>query len=90
MSAQVSGRVYHLGTAELGEPNLVDVLITIDSADSSRRTTVTNATGFYSLSASAGIVSISAAKSGFQTNRSTFELSRDTVLNFSLIPVLPE
>ena len=65
---------------------LPDVLITIEQADGSQSTTRTDAAGFYTVSVIPGIVSISAAKPGYQTNRSQFALSTDTVLNFSLVP----
>jgi hypothetical protein len=65
---------------------LSDVLITIEGADGSQCTTRTDAAGFYTLPVARGIVSISAAKEGYETNRSQFELARDTVLNFSLGP----
>ena len=68
---------------------LPDVLITIEEADGSQSTTRTNAGGFYTVSVTRGIISITAAKAGYQTNRSHFELSSDTVLNFSLLPDAP-
>jgi hypothetical protein len=83
---RLSGHVYQRPTAELGEPLLSDVLITIEQTDGSHRTTRTNAAGFYTVSVSRGLISISAGKAGYQTNRSQFELSSDTVLNFSLVP----
>ena len=84
--AKITGHVYQRPTAELGEPMLPDVLITIEQTDGSKCTTRTNAAGFYTVSAAPGIISISAAKAGYQTNQSQFELSSDTVLNFSLVP----
>lgn len=84
--ATITGHVYQRPTAELGEPMLPDVLITIEQADGSQSTTRTDAAGFYTVSVIPGIVSISAAKPGYQTNRSQFALSTDTVLNFSLVP----
>ena len=83
---RLSGHVYQRPTAEFGEPLLADVLITVEQTDGSQYTTRTDADGFYTVSVTRGIVSISAAKTGYQTNRSQFELSRDTVLNFSLVP----
>jgi hypothetical protein len=65
---------------------LSDVLITVEQADGSQSTTRTNAAGFYTVSVTRGVIAISAAKEGYQTNRSQFELSSDTVLNFSLVP----
>ena len=84
--AKITGHVYQRPTAELGEPMLADVLITIEEADGSQSTTRTNAAGFYTVLVTRGVISISAAKAGYQTNRSEFELSSDTVLNFSLVP----
>ena len=84
--AKITGHVYQWPTAELGEPMLPDVLITIQQADGSHCTARTNAAGFYTVSVTRGIISITAAKAGYQTNRSQFELSSDTVLNFSLVP----
>jgi len=83
---RLTGYVYQRPTAELGEPMLSDVLITVEQADGSQSTTRTNAAGFYTVSVTRGVISISAAKEGYQTNRSQFELSSDTVLNFSLVP----
>jgi hypothetical protein len=84
--ATIYGHVYRHPSAEFGEPMLSDVLITIEGADGSHRTTRTDAAGFYTLSVARGIISISAAKGGYETNRSLFELTCDTVLNFSLVP----
>ena len=82
----VSGHVYQLGTAEVGEPMRAGVLITIEQADGQRATVRTNARGFYAVWATAGVVSISATMPGFQANRTEFDLADDTVLNFSLTP----
>ena len=84
--ANISGHVYQRPTAEFGEPMLSDVLITVERADGSQSTTRTDAAGFYTVAVTRGIIAIIAAKEGYQTNRSQFELSRDTVLNFSLVP----
>jgi hypothetical protein len=84
--ARISGYVYQRPSAELGEPMLADVLITVEQVDGAQRTARTNAAGFYTVFVTRGVVSISAAKAGYQTNRSQFDLSSDTVLNFSLVP----
>ena len=84
--ARISGYVYQRPSADLGEPMLADVLITVEQVDGAQRTTRTNAAGFYTVFVTRGIVSISATKAGYQTNRSQFDLSSDTVLNFSLVP----
>ena len=83
--ATIYGHVYQQPTAEFGEPLLSDVVITIEGTDGSHRTTRTDAAGFYTLSVTRGIISISAEKGGYETNRSQFELTCDTVLNFSLV-----
>ena len=83
---RISGHVYQRPTAQFGEPMLADVLITVEQTDGSQCTTRTDAAGFYTVSVTRGIISISAAKPGYETNRSQFELASDTVLNFSLVP----
>lgn len=82
----VSGHVYQFGATEFGEPMLADVLITIEQADGVLLTARTNATGFYAIWATGGVISISATKPGFRAKRTQFELTDDTVLNFSLTP----
>ena len=82
----VSGHVYQLGSVDLGEPTLSGVLITIQQPDGLRQTALTDATGFYTLSATFGPVVIMAMKPGFRVRHSRFNLADDTVLNFSLTP----
>ena len=60
------------------------MLITIEQADGSQRTALTDGEGYYTLSATAGLIAISAVKAGYETNRARFDLSRETVLNFSV------
>jgi hypothetical protein len=84
----VSGYVYQTATAAFGEPWLETVLITVEQADGSQHTALTNAGGFYTVSVLSGLISISATKAGFETNRSQFDLVNSTVLNFSLTPIL--
>lgn len=84
----VSGHVYTSMT-ELGEPAIANVLITIEHADGSRSSAMSNGAGFYIVSGTAGTISITAAKAGFDTNRSQFDLLSDIVLNFALTPSLP-
>jgi hypothetical protein len=80
----ISGHVYQTATSGFGTPSLSRVLIIIEQTDGSQRSTLTNDAGFYSLSATAGLIAISAMKDGYETSRSRFDLSFDTVLNFSL------
>jgi len=84
----VSGYVYQSPTAALGEPSLETVLITVEQSDGTQRTALTDQSGFYAVSVLSGLVSISATKTGFETNRSQFDLVDNTVLNFSLTPIL--
>ncbi len=74
---------------EFGEPGISNVLITIEQADGSRNSAMSNRAGFYIVSGTAGAISISAAKEGFDTNQSQFDLLSDIVLNFALTPSLP-
>jgi Carboxypeptidase regulatory-like domain len=80
----ISGYVYEEATAASGEPTLADVLITVDEADGSSSTTVSDSRGFYTVPVRAGAISITASKIGFVTGASSFDLSRSTVLNFTL------
>lgn len=79
----VSGHVYQTATPGFGTRLLSRVLITIEQADGSQRTALTAGEGYYTLSATAGLVAIGAVEAGYETNRARFDLSRDTVLNFS-------
>jgi hypothetical protein len=82
--ARVSGWVY--AQVDWGDPPLVDTLITVTQADGSEQTTVSDAGGFYALSVRAGVISISAAKEGYEAKTWELSLSKDTVLNFGLVP----
>jgi carboxypeptidase family protein len=82
----ISGYVYQDESAESGEPLLADVLITVQGAEGSPRTAKTNGKGFYIVSVPAGTISITASKEGYATRASNFDLSKSTVLNFSLTP----
>ena len=89
LTPSVSGHVYQFVSAD-GEPMLSNVLIIIEQSDGSRSTTRTNASGFYTVSAVLGRISITAQKAGYETNRAEFELADDTVLNFSLTRRAPD
>jgi hypothetical protein len=82
----LSGYVYEQETSESGEPAIVQVLITVQEAHGPARTTISNGIGFYTLSVRAGAVSITASKAGYGTGTSSFYMSANTVLNFSLTP----
>jgi hypothetical protein len=82
----ISGYVYQQGTAELGEPVLVDALVTVQEEEGSARTAISDSRGFYMVSVRAGSVSITASKAGYAERVSQFNLAIDTILNFSLMP----
>jgi hypothetical protein len=86
-SLMVSGYVYREMTAGSGEPALGDVMITLRDADGAESTAVSDRRGFYRVRAAAGEVVISAAKEGYSTRESRFEVTDSTVLNFSLSPL---
>ena len=82
----VSGYVYQQAS-EAGEPPIADVLITLRDAQGAERTATTDRRGFYSVRAMQGEVVVIAAKEGYNTRESRFEVTDSTVLNFGLEPV---
>jgi hypothetical protein len=84
----ISGHVYQTLTREAGEPPLVDVVITVLNATGQETTVLSNRAGFYSVGAAIGIVLVTAAKEGYETRQSRFDVSESTVLNFGLTPNL--
>ena len=82
----VSGYVYQQ-VSDVGEPPIADVLITLRDAQGAERTVTTNHRGFYSVRAMRGEVVVIAAKDGYNTRESRFEVTDSTVLNFGLEPV---
>ena len=86
-SLMVSGYVYREMTASSGEPALADVMVTLRDADGAESTAVSDRRGFYRVRAVAGDVVVSAAKEGYSTRESRFEMTDSTVLNFSLSPL---
>jgi carboxypeptidase family protein len=82
----LSGHVYQLGTPDAGEPILTNVMITVQEADGSPQTVMSNGVGFYAVAVRAGTISITASKVGYATRVSSFDLSNSTVLNLSLTP----
>ena len=81
----VSGYVYQQAS-DVGEPPISDVLITLRDAQGAESTATTDHRGFYSVRAMQGEVVVSAAKEGFSTRESRFEVTDSTVLNFGLEP----
>ena len=84
----ISGHVYQTLTREAGEPPLVDVLITVRNATGQETTALSNRGGFYSVGASIGMVLVTAAKEGYETRQTRFDVTESTVLNFGLTPNL--
>ena len=82
----LSGYVYRAMTPESGEPPLADVLITVKDAVGAETTALSDRGGFYSVRAAMGTVVVTAAKEGYETRESRFEMADSTVLNFSLRP----
>ena len=82
----ISGQVYQTLTREAGEPPLVDVVITVRNATGQETTTLSTRGGFYSVGAAIGMVLVTAAKEGYETRESRFDVTESTVLNFALTP----
>jgi hypothetical protein len=82
----ISGYVYQTLTRDTGEPPLVDVVITVRNATGQETTALSDRRGFYSVSAAMGMVVVTAAKEGFETRQSRFDVTESTVLNFGLTP----
>jgi hypothetical protein len=82
----ISGHVYQTPTRDAGEPPLVDVLITVRNPTGQETTALSSGGGFYSIGAAMGIVLVTAAKEGYETRQSQFDITENTVLNFGLTP----
>jgi hypothetical protein len=84
----VSGHVYQQASS-VGEPALADALITLKDAFGAESRALSDHRGFYCIEAIPGAVVITAAKDGFATSESRFDIAESTVLNFGLEPMLP-
>ena len=82
----ISGQIYQTLTRDAGEPPLVDVLITVRNATGQETTALSNRGGFYSVGATTGMVLVTAAKEGYETRQSRFDVTESMVLNFGLTP----
>jgi hypothetical protein len=80
----ISGYVYRSFTADTGEPPLADVVVTVRDATGVETTALTDSRGFYSVRAAMGLVVVTAAKTGYETGQSRFDVTESTVLNFGL------
>jgi Carboxypeptidase regulatory-like domain len=84
----ISGYVYQAASGA-GEPPIADAVITLRDAQGAERMTKSDRRGFYVMRASLGEVVVTAAKDGYNTRESRFDVTDSTVLNFGLAPLLP-
>jgi hypothetical protein len=82
----ISGYIYKQMTPGSGEPPIADVLITVRHAGGVETTTSSDGRGFYSVRTATGTVVVTAAKDGYETGESRFDVTDSTVLNFGLMP----
>ena len=87
-SVMLSGHVYQQMTPESGEPPIAGVLITLRDRDGAERAVTTDRDGFYTVPAGAGEVTVRVSKEGYQARELRFDVTDDTVLNFSLTPLV--
>ena len=85
-SLLISGYVYQGMRRGSGEPPIPDAVITVKAADGRETRASSDDRGFYTVRAVTGAVLVTAAKSGYTTRESRFEVEDSTVLNFSLMP----
>jgi hypothetical protein len=84
----ISGYVYQEASSA-GEPPIADAVITLRDARGAESTATTDRYGYYRINATLGEVVVSAAKEGYNTRESRFDVTDSTVLNFGLAPLLP-
>ena len=84
----ITGYVYQQAS-DVGEPPIADALITLRDAQGVENTALSDRRGFYRVRATPGEVVVSAAKEGYGTRESRFEVTDSTVLNFGMEPALP-
>jgi hypothetical protein len=82
----ISGYIYRAFTPETGEPLLADVVITVRDSSGAETTALSDRGGYYCVPASMGMVVVTASKPGYETRESRFDVTENTVLNFSLRP----
>jgi hypothetical protein len=82
----LTGYVYEVMLPGAGEPPIADVVITVTEEDGETSSARTDGAGFYSVRAATGPVVVTAAKDGYKTRQSRFDVTDSTVLNFSLRP----
>ena len=84
----ISGYVYQEASLA-GEPPIADAVITLRDAEGAESTATSDRRGFYLIRTSVGEVVVTAAKEGYNTRESRFDVTDSTVLNFGLAPLLP-
>ena len=84
----VSGYVYKQASSA-GEPAIADAVITLRDAQGAESTALSDRRGYYWIPVTPGEVVIRAAKEGYNTSESHFEVTHSTVLNFGLAPLVP-
>ena len=82
--ATISGRIY-VGGGAVQNP-IAGASVEINEADGTSATVVSDAEGFYRMTARRGSVTVTASKAGYEAKEWQFDLLSDTVLNFSLSP----
>ena len=85
----VTGYVYQRMTQGSGEPPIADALISLTDDEGAEFTARSDDRGYYRVRATAGAVVMTAAKDGYRTRESRFDVTDSTVLNFSLAPIAP-
>jgi len=85
----VTGYVYQRMTPGSGEPPIADALISLKDEDGAEFTARSDDRGYYRIRATAGAVVMTAAKDGYKTRESRFDVTDSTVLNFGLAPIAP-
>ena len=85
----VTGYVYQRMTPGSGEPPIADALISLRDEDGTEFTAQSDDRGYYRIRATAGEVVMTAAKEGYKTRESRFDVTDSTVLNFSLALIAP-
>ncbi len=85
----VTGYVYQRMTQGSGEPPIADAVISLRDEDGTEFTARSDDRGYYRIRATAGEVVMTAAKDGYKTRESRFDVTDSTVLNFSLAPIAP-
>ena len=83
-AAAITGQIYDNATGV--DRAIPDALVEVNQSDGSSLTATTNANGFYRIVARRGAVTITASKDGYESTQWQFDLTNDTVLNFSLSP----